>query len=67
MIMQLAIVNNDERKGLLYMLGVKEKEWRGFTMGFEKKIRLTSFCERKKPGLRDGFLKNNSKVDPQMP
>ena len=50
MIMQLTIVNNDKRKVLLYMLGVKEKEWRSFTMGFEK-IWLTSFCERKKAGV----------------
>ena len=48
MIMQLAIVNNDERKGLLYMLGVKEKEWRGFTMGFEKKANKANIILRKK-------------------
>ena len=55
MIMQLAIVNNDERKGLLYMLGVKEKEWRGFTMGFEKKANKANkaniILRKKKTGV----------------
>ena len=51
MIMQLAIVNNDERKGLLYMLGVKEKEWRGFTMGFEKKDKANIILRKKKTGV----------------
>ena len=51
MIMQLAIVNNDERKGLLYMLGVKEKEWRGFTMGFEKKDKASIILRKKKAGV----------------
>ena len=37
MIMQLTIVNNDERKVLLYMLGVKEKEWLDFTVDFANK------------------------------
>ena len=51
MIMQLAIVNNDERKGLLYMLGVKEKEWWGFTMGFEKKDKANIILRKKKAGV----------------